>query len=779
MAAVFLCCVTTALAQTLTQTIRGTVVDHITQSPLPGASIILLNADNFTGTTADANGTFSIKQVPVGKQSLRISFMGYKEITVPNIIVNSGKESVLLLSLEENIIQGKEVVVIGKVEKNKPLNEYSQISARTFSVEETQKFAAAVNDPGRMATAFSGVVSTDDGNNAIAIRGNSPNGLQWKMEGVEIPNPNHFSNVGTSGGGISILSAQVLSNSDFSTGAFAAEYGNALSGIFDLKLRKGNNQKREYTFQTGLLGMDVAAEGPFKKGYDGSYLVNYRYSTLSLLSNIGVQVGEGVTNFQDVSYNVFMPTKKYGNFSLFGFGGFSKQTVDAKKDSTKWENSFERYNRDFTSATGTTGLIHVLPINSNTFLRSSVSFAVADKLYNEDKLLEDYSTRRDIDLDYSESRLSASTTLIKKISPRLSSKSGLTINQLLYSFKNIEYDLADAKQKTLISQKGKTTSFQAFTQWSYKFSEQISMVGGVHGLLLAKNNSYSIEPRGSLKYHLTPSQSFSIGYGLHGQLQPLGVYFAQVQQADGGFLYPNKNIGLSKAHHLVLGYDRSLNEFLHLKTEVYAQQLYNIPVGTEADKNLSLLNSEGGFTTDYLVNKGKGRNYGLEIMLEQYMRKDLYFLLSTSIYDSKFSTLNGKWFNTRFNGNYAGSFTAGKEFKTRAAFRGRILGVNIKAMYSGGLRETPIDLEASVQKGETVYDHHRPYTIKNKDYFRTDLKFSVKRNRTHSTVTWSLDLQNATNRKNIYGKYFDPLTGKTKIVYQTLIIPVLSYKIDF
>lgn len=777
--AVFILFSTTTKGQALTQTIRGTVLDNVTQTPLPGASVILLNVEPFTGTTTDIDGNFKLTQVLVGKQTLKISFMGYKEMTVPNIIVISGKETVMNLNLEENVIQGKEVVITDKVEKNKPLNEYSTVSSRTFSVEETQKFAAAVNDPGRMASSFAGVVPTDDGNNNIAIRGNSPNGLIWRMEGVEIPNPNHFSNVGTSGGGISILSAQVLSNSDFMTGAFPAEYGNALSGVFDLKLRRGNNQKREYTFQAGLLGLDAAVEGPFKKDYKGSYLINYRYSTLSLLGNLGINVGEGETNFQDLSYNIFLPTNKFGSFSVFGFGGLSTQQYNAKKDSTKWENSYERYNYDLKTLTGATGIIHTASLNSSTFLRTSLSGSISDKTYTEDKLLEDYTTLPQLNQDYTQNKISLSSILTKKINSRHSYKTGIIGSELFYSLHDKEYEITTNTLETLIKQKGNAYTVQAFAQWNYHATEKLSFIGGLHALTFTNNNTYALEPRASAKYEISPVQSISLGYGLHSQIQPLGVYFAQVENADGTFTEPNKKLGFTKAHHAVLSYDRSLTEFLHVKAEVYYQKLFSVPIGTDTDKNLSMLNNDAGFETDPLVNKGEGRNYGLELTVEQFMHHDFYFLLSASFYDSEYKGIKDEWHDTHYNGNYAGSFTAGKEFKTGKGFGNRIVGVNIKTLYSGGLRETPIDLEASIQKGETVLENDKPFSIKNKDYFRTDLKFSVKRNRSHSTVTWSLDIQNATNRQNIYGKYFDPLTGKTKTAYQTSLIPVLSYKIEF
>jgi len=766
-------------SQPLTQTIRGTIADKISQSTLPGASVVIINSNPINGTNADENGNFKLSNVPIGMQSLKISFLGYKDFILPNITVTSGKEVVLNIALEENVIQAKEIEINGKAEKDKSLNEFSTVSTRTFSVEETQKYAAAINDPARMSMAFAGVVATEDGNNNIAIRGNAPNGLLWRMEGVEIPNPNHFSGVGTSGGGISILSSQLLTNSDFLTGAFAAEYGNALSGVFDMKLRKGNNQKTERTIQAGFLGTDVAVEGPFKQGYNGSYLVNYRYSTLALLEKIGVPLGAGVTTFQDLSLNVFLPTNKYGSFSLFGFGGLSNQVADAEKDSLDWENNYDRYSWNFKSNTGAAGLSHFIQLNSGTFLKTTLIASGSGKSYYEEIVDDQYIDINQGGENYDQDRIALSSVLTKKFNSRHSIKGGVIASELYYdlnrSILNKETNQIDLE----IGENGKTYTMQSFLQWNFRPTERLTLNAGLHSMKYGYNKSFSIEPRAAVKFELANNQSLSLGYGLHSQLQPIGVYFTRLYDITGNYSEPNKNLGFTKAHHLVLSYDRSLNEYMRVKVETYYQYLFDVPVSTDATSTLSLLNNESGFETDPLVNNGKGRNYGVELTVEQFLHNNLYFLLSSSFYDSKYKAANNQWYNTRFNGNFAISFTAGKEIKTGEKFRNRILGFNIKTIYSGGLRNTPIDYEASVSAGETKYIESRPYELQAKNYFRTDFKISLKRNRPKSTTTWSLDFQNVTNHQNEYGQYYDPLTGVTKTSYQAPLIPVLSYKVDF
>lgn len=767
-------------AQTPTQTVRGTVVDKISQAPLPGAIVVLVNSEPLMGVSTNEDGKFSFSKVPVGKQTLKISFIGYKESVMQNLSVNAGKELVLNVSLEEDIKAMDEVVVSAKVEKNKPLNEMSTVSTRAFSVEETQKFAAAVNDPARMATSFAGVVGGNDGANMISIRGNSPNGLLWRMEGVEIPNPNHFSNVGTSGGGIAIISSQLLGNSDFSTGAFAAEYGNALSGVFDLRLRKGNNQKREYTLQLGVLGADVATEGPFKKGYDGSYLVNYRYSTLNLLGKIGVPIGDANTIFQDLSLNVSLPTKKLGTFTVFGFGGISNQSTNAAKDSMKWrEDDFTRLNTNFISNTGAIGITNTKLFQNHSYLKTALVFSGVQNGYEQEKMHADFNGfTKEYEQKFSQTKVTLSTTYTKKISARSNIRSGFILNQLGYNL--VQKDMDDTTVlMTRIQVKGSTQTAQVFFQWNYKLSEKLTTNVGLHYFQLFLNNSNSLEPRASLKYEFNPRNNITFGYGLHSQLQPIGVYFAQNQASDGTYARPNKDLALSKAHHLVLGYDWSINSYSHIKTEVYYQHLFHVPISKDTASTYSILNATDGFATEPLTNKGLGRNYGLELTYERFMHRNLYYLVSASLYDSKYQTAKGQWFNTRFNTNYALTITAGKEWTLSEKRKGRVIGFNVKSVYVGGMRYTPINLNASIAKGETVFEDSKTFEEKNPDYYRLDIRISLKRNYKKVTGTLALDIQNTINRKNVGGQYFDVNTGKIKYWYQAPLIPILSYRLEF
>ncbi len=767
-----------ASGQGLTQTVRGSVIDKVSKVPLPGASIVIINTAPFIGSTTDEEGNFKLVSVPVGTHTMKVSFIGYLELTIPNIVVNSGKEVVLNIPLDENIVQMETVVIEETVDKNKPLNDMATVSARTFSVEETRKYAAAVNDPARMVASYAGVVQTSDGNNSISVRGNSPYGLTWRMEGVDIPNPNHFANVATSGGGISILSTQLLTNSDFLTGAFPAEYGNALSGVFDLNLRKGNNEQHEYTVQAGFLGIDVAAEGPFAKNYKGSYLINYRYSTLSVLNKFGIEIGDGITTFQDLSFNFHLPTKRFGNFSIFGFGGLSSDKVNAEKDSTQWENEDDRVNNNFYSNTSAAGIRHSVTLSDKTYIQSAVLLSGNEQGDIEEKYLTGYQQQLEYKESHINKKITLSSVLNHKFNAQHSIRSGVYVNGYFYNLSQRDRNDETNTLETQLSANGNASTIQLFSQWNYRMTKRLTFNYGMHYLRLNSNQTFSLEPRTSLKYNLNDQQSISIGYGLHSQMQPMGIYQAQVMQNDGTFWKPNAKLKLNKAQHFVLAYDRALNDHLRVKAETYYQRLYNIPVRNDITSSLAVSNNEDGYITDPLVNKGVGRNYGLELTLEQFMHNDLYFLLSSSLYDSKYKALDNVWRNSRYNGNYAFSFTAGKEFKSNGS-KSRVYGINIRTLSSGGFRTSPIDVERSIQTGETKVVESLAYTQQMPGYFRTDLRVSMKTNRSKSTSTLALDIQNATNRQNLGGQYFDSQSGQIKKWYQLPLLPVLSYKVEF
>lgn len=775
---VWMCAVSAAHAQVPVQTIRGKITDKSSGMPLPGVLVAVITTNPVMGAATDEEGYFRIQNVPVGRHSIVARYTGYKEEARLELGVSSGKELILDIHMEEDISSLQQVEIVEERDKREAINQMSSVSSRTFSVEETQKFAAAVNDPGRMALSFAGVVSGNDGSNQISIRGNSPYGLLWRMEGVDIPNPNHFASSAAAGGGISILSAQTLADSDFMTGAFAAEYGNALGGVFDLRLRKGNNEKREYTFQAGVLGIDAAAEGPLGKSGGGSYLVNYRYSTLSLLGAIGVPIGDAETNFQDLSYNIVLPTQRSGTFQLFGFGGLSTQRTRAKLDSTQWELPWQRIDDRFHSHTGAMGFRHTIRTGENGFLTSSAVLSGNTYGYKADWITDDLKPRRDYEETFNTSKITLSLVQQQKLGARQTLRTGVYLNEHRFNLEQLERDQDNDPLMPVLHADGRAHTVQPFAQLRYRITEKLTVNAGMHMLLLTLTQKASLEPRIGMRYQVHPRHTLSLAYGLHSQMQPAGVYNAR-NTDPAGEEFPNRSLGFNKAHHLVTGYEWSLTRYLYLKTEVYYQELFNVAVGADPNSSLSSLNNVENYIVEKMVSNGRGRNYGVELTVEQFTWKGMYFLMSASLYESKYQAQDGIWRNTRFNANHAMTFTAGKEWKLRKSSAVRTLGANIRLIWTGGMRETPIDVERSMEEGWTVRDDSRAFEVQNPDYLRADVRFSMRTNKLRSTRTLALDLQNATNRKNLFGTYFDPNSGAVETAYQLPLLPVLSYKVEF
>jgi CarboxypepD_reg-like domain len=763
---------------TQVQVIRGSIADATLKAPLEGANIVLLSLSPNLGTSSNAEGQFRIDAVPIGRHNLKVSFVGYKDLYLNNISVESGKETLLNIELEEDIQQANTVTIRAKSDKTKALNEFAAVSARQFSVEETRRFAASLYDPARMATAFAGVSSSGGDGNALVIRGNAPNGLLWRMEGVDVPNPNHFARVGTSGGGISILSAQLLSNSDFFTGAFPAEYGNALAGVFDIKLRKGNNEKREHTLAASIIGVDVATEGPFKKGYAGSYLINYRYGFLSLIQKLGLNVGDAPTEFQDLSFNINLPTKKLGQFSLFGFGGLSQQAIAAVPDSSLWKiDGDRRFGRLDASNTGAIGLTHSVLLGKKTAIKSIV--ALNGYAYREEDSRYERATQPLIftrDNRFAEQNITFSIVANHKFSPQFSLRFGAYNS--VKSFALRQREIVSGKLTDRINNQGKTSLLNTFAQGKLRFSERLSLLMGVQIQHLYLNQKTALEPRAAWTWALSSKQSLALGYGLHSQIQPLGNYFARVVRGKDTVLV-NKNMGFTRAHHLVLAHNWQFVPNWNLKTELYYQRLFKAPITAGRATNFSLLNMDDDFTIDALENRGRGKNYGLELTLERYWTDQFYLLASLSLFESTYLASDGQWRNTRFNANTAATFLIGKEWTFKNRRNPSALGLDLRYSHAGGQRVVPIDLLKSRQQGRTITDPARIYDEKLPAFHRLDVQMEWRVQYPHLTGSTILGVQNATNHPNPIRQSYNAATKQIQYSYLAGIIPVLGYRVEF
>lgn len=765
-------------AQKNTQNIRGVVTDKLSQTPLIGALVQISSLQK--GTTTDSLGKYTLSNISPDRYDLKISYAGYKTITIPNVVVTSGKEVVLDITLEETFKSLGEVVVKSN-NKSGAINKLASVSARTFSMEEVNRYAGGRSDPARLVANFAGVSAPDDSRNDIVIRGNSPVGVLWRIDGMNVTNPNHFASVGTTGGAVSALNTNLLKNSDFFTSAFPAEYGNATAGVFDLGFRNGNNKKRETTLQVGVItGLEATTEGYFSKKREASYLVGYRYALAGVAQKLGVNIGTTATpSYQDLSFKINSGTTKLGKFSLFGILATSTIEIGGGSSNTLYGNGNQV---DFASKIGIVGINHFKQINKKSFINSTVGLNYSSTNQTG------YGIERTTDSVFikevnnvAKTSYNISSTYNLKINSRLFFKAGIQdeiIGLDLYS-KTKNRLLDDYKQ---IWDYNSTTNFaQAFAHLKYSISEKLTLNAGIHSQLFFLNNSTSIEPRLGLIYNATNKSSINFGYGLHSQMQPINVYFLQTTDANGNTVYNNKNLDFTKSHHFVLGYNIQPFNNWRIKTEVYYQSILNVPVNTFSS-SYSMLNTGSTFKTDLqdsLTNAGTGKNYGVELTIEKFFSKGYYGLFTSSLYSSKYTGSDGIERNTAFNGKYVFNILAGKEWKVGGEKRNK-LSTDIKFTNAGGRAYTPIDLTASNTIGREQLSTN-VYSSYYDNYYRLDIKagYTLNGSKRKISHTFSLDLQNVTNHKNVFSKSYDDRSQNINTTYQLGFFPNVIYKLQF
>lgn len=764
---------TAVIAQDFHQTISGKIYDELTQEPLSFATVVVQNTDPLIGTTADVNGEFRLDEVPLGRISLEVSYIGYETLLIPEIEVTAAKAVQMNIGLGLATTQLDEVVVRPNISKQKPLNRMASVSARMLSIEEASRFAGGFDDPARLAASFPGVASNVS-NNAIIVRGNAPKFLQWKIEGIEVPNPNHFANLGAfGGGGLTALSSNLMANSDFFTGAFPAEYNNALSGVFDIRMRAGNNDAHEHSVEVGLIGLDFASEGPLSAAHNASYLFNYRYSTLGLMAPLLPEDASG-TNYQDLSFKLKFPSLENGTFSVWGIGLIdnSGSSPESEPENRVYYQDVEQ--QDVKQYMGAAGINHQYFFTGGRFLNTSLAFSTSGVDLETERLSAENDLAPQNSINDSRYNLTFKTYYNQKLGERHVNRTGFTWRGLGYNLQLREAQNMGPVQ-LVAAENGFAHLLSAYTNSAFSFQNwKIKL--GLNAQVFTLSGQSTIEPRLGLQYRLSGGKELSFGYGLHSRIEPLPVYFANTTSANTP--QANKDLDFTKAHHFVLAYDWDLADHLHLKLEPYYQRLFDIPIiqGGGTDALLNLQND--WFLSDAYANTGVGENYGVDLTLEQYMNNGLYFLLSGSLFNSRYKTQDSQWWNTRYNRNFLLNFLMGKEIKLGHKQQ-KTLGLNMRIALQGGERFSRINTEASALAQDVVYDQSIPFTEQAQASTLLHTTVSYQWNKQASTHKLALKILNANNFEEFQGHRFNLQSGQVEEFREALMIPNLSYKISF
>lgn len=783
-------------AHAQTQTVRGTVLDAQSNQPIIGANVILQNSDPLKGTSTDLDGNFSLKEVSVGRHAFVIQAIGYKSQTLPSVVVTAGKEVILEITLEESVQKLDEVVISANGAKGKANNELAKVSARTFSLEEVTRYSGGRNDVARLAASFAGVSAPNDSRNDIVVRGNSPTGLLWRVEGIPIQTTNHFSTFGTTGGPVSALNTNLLKNSDFLTGAFPAEYGNANAAVFDVEMRKGNNQSTEYTAQlSAFSGLEFMAEGPINKEKGTSYLASYRYGIASLAAT-----GTSATPYyQDFSFKTDLGETALGRLSVFGLAGVS--SIEFLGDEIQEDDLFANPNQNafVESSLGLIGAKLVTKVNKKGYLKTSIGYSTSGNTFEQDNIQRDalqneLNSFRATEVEDRENRYTINTVLNQKYSARTSLRAGALIEYFDLSAFTRDRDnrtgLADLNGdgipdnfRTIRDVEEQFILAQYFAQAAYKFSDELSFTGGLHAQQLTFNQDFALEPRAALSWQFKPNQSFSAAYGLHSQMVPLPILFYEEPDAQGKSRQVNKDLSFSRSHHYVLSYDRYIGDSWRIKLETYFQDLFNLGVD-DTLSSYSVVNEGADFVFNErgnLVNEGTAQNYGVELTVEKFFSKGYYMLLTASIYESTYKGSDGVERNTAFNNQLVGNLLAGKEWKVGKDKRNAIT-FDTRLASSQGNPYTPINLAATrTNGGREVLFEDQAFSQRYDDYFRWDVKFGFQLNGKNKKIShrFFVDFQNVLNRENEFVRRYNEVTDEINSVSQIGFFPDVLYRIQF
>ncbi len=774
-----------SFSQTFTQTIRGRVIDADSKSPLLGANVILLNSDTFIGSATDIDGKYRLEKVPVGRKAIKATFLGYEEVVISNIIVTSGKEVVLQIEMHEKVVTGSTVEIVAERDKTKSNNDLVTNSARNFVSEETERYAGSRGDPSKMVTNFAGVATGNDARNDIIVRGNSPLGVLWRLEDVDIPNPNHFAIQGATGGSVSMLNNNLLGRCDFLTGAFPAEYGNKMAAVFDLKLRNGNNEKMEYTGQFGFNGIEAGIEGPLSKKNGSSFLVNYRYSTLEIFQALGISFGvSALPKYQDGAFKLNIPTQKKGVFTLWGIAGRSHiALLDSEKDSTDWAFTSKGEDLIFTSGMWASGISHQYFFNHN--LSGKFSFAATQNLFEiiDDTLSANKTDKFRVYTNHSlDGNFITSYALTFKANAHHLIKSGIVYRHMYFDYNSSYFSREKQDYVQELDAAEKTGLLQGHAHWQYRVTDDFTINSGLFYQQFLLNGTQAIEPRLGLKWQFTKKQSLSLAGGFHSQMQPLFYYFFKSFNAyDSTYIATNRDLGLSRSRHAVAAYDFSFAPNFRLKLEGYYQDLYDIPVEMYPS-SYSLINEGNGLEgigyRDSLTNKGTGKNFGGEITIEKFFSKRYYFLSTLSVYDSKYVGSDNKERHSAFSGGYVFNVLGGIEFPM-GKNKNKVLAFDLKSTVAGGNRYTPVDIDASFIEKNAVYLEDQAFSKRFRDYSKIDLKVSFRINSKKSTQMIFVHVENAFNHKNVLREVYDPDKQVLREEYQLGLFPYGGYRIEF
>ena len=477
--------------------------------------------------------------------------------------------------------------------------------------------------------------------------------------------------------------------------------------------------------------------------------------------------------YQDLSFKLNFPTEKAGTFSLWGIAGIDDTHKEAIKNPSDWKTDIDRVTNSWDTYVGTIGLRHQITAGEKSFVESHAAFSSTDDRITTDYLSDDASVfTPDSRLKKQNGTLTLATSLTHKLSSSATFKAGITHKQLFYNYDlSAAQDYVPSTYTRIVNSAGNTNFTEAYSQIKYQLSPSLLANVGLRAHHFGLRKEITLESRAGLLWTLNNQHSLSFGYGKHSQPEDLNVYMIEV-----GGVAVNKDLKISEAHHFVLGYDWQLTDKLRFKAEGYFQYLWNI--AGEEGTSYSLINLRRAlYLNKKLVNNTEGRNYGIDLTLERFLADNYYYLITGSVFTSKYKAGDNVWRNTRYNKGFVLNALFGKEFYF--ANNRKVLDVNARVTVTGGERYSPILESQSVAAKRVIFDESRAFSEQLRPLTYADLTVNYRINHHKSSSVFSFQMKNVLGAPIYIDHNYNYQTGQIELSKATLVIPNISYKIEF
>lgn len=769
--------------------VKGRVIEKNTRLPIVGVNIIV-QGTQYGGTT-DSSGNYSILNIPSGIYSFKFSCIGFETKIETDIVIKSNRVNFINKELESTSIKQKDVLIIsGYFEK---LSD-SPVSSQSLNNEEIRRSPGSREDVSRMLQNFPGVNPTSDDRNDLVIRGGNPAEVQFLIDNVEIPNPNHFGTQGATGGPIGMINTEFIEKADFYSGGFTAGYGNKLSGVMDIHLRNGNSENLGGKVDLNFGGVGGYIESPFFNG-KGSFLVGVHRSFLELFKGVLNSNGTPVySNTQGkITYN-FNPIHQLSFLWLTGYDkidiNYSPEIDDfeiEKTDTNIYQNiNFKSF--QFTAGSTLKSIWNDKFYSTLTFshtysnfhtdvfdvdlkgFHSSNSDKLSDKQEINNKICYSNSSTEQI----TNLKLDLSWTLNKNL--MLTSGINVKSNAFNHKIRYIPFHSDRINQYGLLPESWNVNvnykslfKYGSFINLKQNLYSNLIMNAGIRIDYFDLLNKISFSPRFTLLYDINEKLSIHSGYGIYYQ-NPEFIWISIHRD--------NKNtLKDLRCDHLILGVNYLITPGLKISLEGYYKNYNQYPTADEKGyEMISMANTGADYgvslITQKLASKGKGYSKGIEVMLQQKTIKSIYGILSYSYSKTEHLAVDGIFRAGAFDNRNVFNLILGYKINIKNEF-------SLKYKYATGRPYTPFDLNKSIAEGEGILNLNKINSQRYEDYQKLDLRYDNREFHQWGTITWYISVENVLGRKNVLSHYWNRARKRTDFNYQTTLFFVGGASFEF